>query len=130
MKHKIQMVVSASASVLVLSALAQVTPGLKSEVYRHYGQAPAFTFIQRQDAIGDGQRHTDEVPQIASTRKADGTLDKGPLSKVKAGNILISVHTESPEEITRAKEIFTAAGAQCSISWEAVALSELSSSSS
>jgi hypothetical protein len=31
--------------------------------------------------------------------------------KVKAGNLLISVHTESAEEITRAKEIFTKAGA-------------------
>jgi hypothetical protein len=32
--------------------------------------------------------------------------------KVKAGNLLISVHTESSEEITRAKDIFTKAGAQ------------------
>ena len=32
--------------------------------------------------------------------------------KVKAGNLLISVHTESSEEIRRAKEIFTTAGAE------------------
>src|SRR5690349_8308248 len=32
--------------------------------------------------------------------------------KVKAGNILISVHTENSEEIDRAKEIFNTAGAQ------------------
>lgn len=32
--------------------------------------------------------------------------------KVKAGNILISVHTESSAEITRAKDIFTKIGAQ------------------
>ena len=32
--------------------------------------------------------------------------------KVKAGNLLISVHTENSEEITRAKDIFTKAGAQ------------------
>ena len=32
--------------------------------------------------------------------------------KVKAGNLLISVHTESSEEISRAKDIFTKAGAQ------------------
>ena len=32
--------------------------------------------------------------------------------KVKAGNILISVHTENSKDITRAKEIFTSAGAQ------------------
>src|SRR5271165_1406827 len=32
--------------------------------------------------------------------------------KVKAGNLLISVHTENSEEISRAKEIFTEAGAQ------------------
>jgi hypothetical protein len=31
--------------------------------------------------------------------------------KVKADNLLISVHTESADEITRAKEIFTKAGA-------------------
>jgi hyperosmotically inducible periplasmic protein len=51
-----------------------------SEIYRHYGQEPAFTFIQRGDAIVDGQRHTDVAPQIVSTRKADGTWDKGHLS--------------------------------------------------
>ena len=32
--------------------------------------------------------------------------------KIKAGNLLISVHTENSEEITRAKDIFTKAGAQ------------------
>ncbi len=32
--------------------------------------------------------------------------------KIKAGNLLISVHTENSEEITRAKDIFTQAGAQ------------------
>jgi hypothetical protein len=32
--------------------------------------------------------------------------------KIKAGNILISVHTDSSDEIKRAKEIFEAAGAQ------------------
>jgi len=32
--------------------------------------------------------------------------------KVKAGNILLSVHTENSEEITRAKDIFKRAGAQ------------------
>ena len=32
--------------------------------------------------------------------------------KVKAGNLLISVHTENSAEISRAKDIFTKAGAQ------------------
>jgi hypothetical protein len=32
--------------------------------------------------------------------------------KIKAGNILISVHTESSDEVAQAKEIFRAAGAQ------------------
>jgi hypothetical protein len=32
--------------------------------------------------------------------------------KIKQGNILISVHTENSDEITRAKDIFTKAGAQ------------------
>jgi hypothetical protein len=40
-----------------------------SEVYRHYGQEPAFKFIHRGDAILDGHRNTDTV----STRRADGS---------------------------------------------------------
>jgi len=32
--------------------------------------------------------------------------------KIKKGNLLLSVHTENSEEITRAKDIFTKAGAQ------------------
>ena len=32
--------------------------------------------------------------------------------KVNAGNLLISVHTESSEEISKAKDIFTKAGAE------------------
>jgi len=32
--------------------------------------------------------------------------------KIKEGNLLISVHTENSEEITRAKDLFTKAGAQ------------------
>jgi len=32
--------------------------------------------------------------------------------KIKEGNILLSVHTENSEEITKAKDIFTRAGAQ------------------
>ena len=32
--------------------------------------------------------------------------------KVKQGNLLISVHTDNSEEITRAKDIFSRAGAQ------------------
>ncbi len=32
--------------------------------------------------------------------------------KIKAGNLLISVHTENSDEIKRAEEIFTTAGAQ------------------
>jgi sporulation protein YlmC with PRC-barrel domain len=47
-----------------------------SEVYRHYGEEPAFKFIYNGDAILDGQRHTDGSPNTPSTRKADGTWDK------------------------------------------------------
>jgi hyperosmotically inducible periplasmic protein len=36
-----------------------------SEVYRHYGQEPAFTFIQKGEV----------APNTVTTRKADGTLD-------------------------------------------------------
>ena len=43
------------------------------------------------------------IPEIEAKRFA---------GKVKAGNILISVHAENSEEITEAKELFTDAGAQ------------------
>jgi hypothetical protein len=37
--------------------------------------------------------------------------------KINKGNLLISVHTESSKEITRAKDIFTKSGALMSQSW-------------
>ena len=43
------------------------------------------------------------IPEIEAKRYED---------KVKAGNLLISVHTEDSAEITRAKDIFIRAGAQ------------------
>ncbi len=46
-----------------------------AEVYRHYGQEPAFRFIQSGDAVLDGH---DAAPNTVSTRKADGTLGQGP----------------------------------------------------
>src|SRR5450631_4101274 len=48
-------------------------------------------------AVGSG------IPEIEAKRYE---------GKVKAGNILISVHTEDSKEITRAKDIFAKAGAQ------------------
>jgi hyperosmotically inducible protein len=45
-----------------------------AEVYTHYGQEPAFGFIQTGDVVQDGQRNT------VSTRKADGTWDKDRVS--------------------------------------------------
>jgi len=44
-----------------------------SAVYRHYGQAPAFRFIQTGDA-------TDGAPNTVSTRKSDGTWDTDRIS--------------------------------------------------
>ncbi len=41
-------------------------------VYRHYGEEPAFTFIQRGDAV--------RAPNTISIRKADGTWDKDRVS--------------------------------------------------
>src|SRR5678815_4919577 len=41
-----------------------------SEVYRHYGEEPAFTFIHKGDVVLNDQHNT------VSTRKADGTWDK------------------------------------------------------
>jgi hyperosmotically inducible periplasmic protein len=51
-----------------------------SEVYRHYGEEPAFRFIQRGDAVLDGQRNTDGSPNTVPTRKTDGTWDKDRIS--------------------------------------------------
>ena len=44
-----------------------------SAVYRYYGEAPAFNFIQSGEAVPDGQRNTDGAHDTASIRKADGT---------------------------------------------------------
>src|ERR1039458_8586860 len=45
-----------------------------SGVYRHYGEEPALTFIQKGDAVPDA------APNTLSTPKADGTWDKDRIS--------------------------------------------------
>ena len=44
-----------------------------SQVYRHYGEDPAYTFVQRNDAVLDGRRNTENAPMIVSTRNTDQT---------------------------------------------------------
>jgi hyperosmotically inducible protein len=44
-----------------------------AEVYRLYGQEPAFGFIQTRTAVLDGQRNAEGAPNVASTPKSDGT---------------------------------------------------------
>jgi len=61
-----------------------------SEVYRHYGEEPAFRFIHKGDAILDGQRNTDSSPNTVSTRKADGTWDKDRISSESQSMIPVS----------------------------------------
>jgi hyperosmotically inducible periplasmic protein len=61
-----------------------------SEVYRHYGEEPAFRFIHKRDAILDGQRNTDSSPNTVSTRKADGTWDKDRISSESQSMIPVS----------------------------------------
>ena len=51
-----------------------------SEVYRHYGEEPAFRFIHKGDGVRDGRRNPEVVPNTISTRKADGTWDKDRIS--------------------------------------------------
>jgi hyperosmotically inducible periplasmic protein len=51
-----------------------------SGVYRHYGQEPAFTFVQRDAGRRDGYRNPESAPNTVSTRKADGTWDKDRIS--------------------------------------------------
>jgi osmotically-inducible protein OsmY/sporulation protein YlmC with PRC-barrel domain len=51
-----------------------------SAVYRLYGQEPALTFIQKRDAVLDGQSTTNASPTTVSTRKADGTWAKNSSS--------------------------------------------------
>lgn len=51
-----------------------------SQVYRHYGEEPNFRFIQSGDAVPHGRRNAESAPNIASTRKADGTWDKDRMS--------------------------------------------------
>src|ERR1035441_254536 len=61
-----------------------------SEVYRHYGEEPAFKFIHRGDAILDGQRNTNGDPNSVSTRKGDGTWDKDRISSESQSMIPVS----------------------------------------
>jgi sporulation protein YlmC with PRC-barrel domain len=51
-----------------------------AEVYTHYGQEPAFGFIQTGDVVQVGQRNAVASPNTVSTRKADGTWDKARVS--------------------------------------------------
>jgi hyperosmotically inducible protein len=51
-----------------------------TEVYRHYGQEPAFRFVHKGDLNQDGRRNADGSPNIVSTRKADGTWEKDRIS--------------------------------------------------
>ena len=55
-----------------------------SGVYRHYGEEPSFKFIQRENAVPDAS------PNIASTRKADGTWDKDRISNASQTMIPVS----------------------------------------
>ena len=61
-----------------------------SEVYRHYGEEPAFRFIRKGDAVLDGQRNTDGSPNTVPTRKADGTWDKDRISSESQSMIPVS----------------------------------------
>jgi hyperosmotically inducible periplasmic protein len=51
-----------------------------SAVYHYYGEEPAFCFIQRGDAVVDGQSKTDGSPNTVSTRNANGTWDKNHMA--------------------------------------------------
>jgi len=52
-----------------------------AEVYRYYGQEPAFRFVQKGGALQDAERNTPGYRSTVSTRKADGTWDKDVLSR-------------------------------------------------
>ena len=47
-----------------------------SQVYRHYGEEPAYTFVEKGDAVLESQRTPASSPNIVSTRNADGTWAK------------------------------------------------------
>jgi len=47
-----------------------------AEVYRYYGQEPAFSFIRSGDAVVEGQPGANGSPNTVSTRQPDGTWEK------------------------------------------------------
>ena len=47
-----------------------------AEVYRYYGEEPAFTFIRSGDAVVEGQPSANGSPSTVSTRQTDGTWEK------------------------------------------------------
>jgi len=65
-------------------------------VYGYYGQEPSFRFIHRGDAVLDGLRDPDGQvirnvsPNIASTRKAEGTWDKDRTASDRQSMIPVS----------------------------------------
>jgi len=52
-----------------------------AEVYGYYDEQPAFRFIQSGDAIADGQRNADALPNMVLTRKPAGKWDKDRLAQ-------------------------------------------------
>jgi sporulation protein YlmC with PRC-barrel domain len=51
-----------------------------AEVYRYFGQAPAFRFVRKGDAVMNVVRNTDPSANVLTTRKADATWDKDRLA--------------------------------------------------
>ena len=107
MKRQLQTITSAAAaSALAFAAWADDRPEHKT--------------TDRPDRTHDGMPHARRADRLNGAEKASELIGLGIPEieakryegKIKEGNILISVHTENSEEISRAKDIFAKAGAQ------------------
>ena len=106
MKRQLQTITTAAAaSALAFAAWADDRPEHKT--------------TDRPDRTHDGMPHARRADRLNGAEKASELIGLGIPEieakryegKIKEGNILISVHTENSEEITKAKDIFTHAGA-------------------
>ncbi|MEI6391498.1 MAG: PRC-barrel domain-containing protein [Verrucomicrobiota bacterium] len=72
-----------------------------SAVYHLYGQEFGGRFIQREEAVEDGQRNADGSPSTISTRKADGTWDKNHISSQSQFMIPVSrlIHVQKASKL-------------------------------
>ena len=69
-----------------------------TEVYRHYGQEPAFRFVHKGDLNQDGRRNADGSPIIVSTRDSQSMIPMSRLSQVRKASKLMGTPVKNLQD--------------------------------